>query len=584
MPLDRPNVLFLSIDALRADRSSVTGYDRPTTPNLAQLVEEAWVCDQAVSMGGHTQVSFHSFMSSSLPYSYGGYDRGAEGRPATLFKALHDGGYETISIATFPWITRYLGYNDGAIDRENFTFILNAFVGLYGSGTMASALRSWHKGEISLERALELVGPWVLKVFDHSESYCKERQAQDARNRLDFKNAGFLREGFDYDRVLKSIVRHRHAYLRDPAGYMEKHLTEVPHVHNWIGHEWRTFCRKPLKLIEEVWSHVINRLIGMFSPRQAAFRKHRYKRYVDSSELANRILREIKDREKPDQPFFLWTHFFDTHVPYCPGSLPGWHHSASNYLERLGYPRDMDLSVGLGGKPETPEEWEIWSALYDAAVLYVDEQVGQILQGLDEMGLREDTLIVICGDHGEELGEHGDISHHFRLHEHNIRVPLIFYRPGMKAQRINSLVTLLDLAPTIAHLAGIEPADDWVGEVVNSAAVAERENIVIETFHGGNCLFDKRPLYMAIRTPKWKYLWKEYIDPTDRFSPAQYELYDITVDPLEQNNLYVQGHPMVERFNPLILERLREVPEISKERIAAISANLNVCLTPMAAS
>jgi len=581
MSITQPNILFLSIDALRADHTSVFGYHRKTTPNLEKLAKNAIICDQAVSMGAHTQVSFHTFMTSSLPYSHGGYDLGAEGRPTSLIKHLHDHNYETITIATFPWVSKYLGYNDGAIDTESFTFILNAFVGLYGTGTMASALRAWHSGKISVDRANELIKDSVLKTFDHSEDYCLQRKKSDPTNKLDFKNAAFLNEGFHYDKVLKSIERHRKAYLTNPTSYIEKYLTEVPYPHNWIGREWRLFCRNPRQLIKDAWLKFSNPVLNILSPKLAALRKYKLKRYVDAGELANRVLREIKERRKSNQPFFLWTHFIDTHVPYCPGPLPNWHRHAPDYLEKLGYPRDMDISVSLGGKPETAKDWETWTALYDATVLYVDEQIGRVIDELNRIGQLENTIIVICGDHGEELGEHGDISHHFRLHEHNIRIPLIFSKPGIAPQRLDHLVTLLDIAPTLAKLVDIPPVKEWVGQDVTSARSKSRSHVLLETFHGGNCLFDQRPLYMAVRTKKWKYLWKEYIDPTDHYSPAQYELYNIGIDPLEQNNLFFPDHPEIDQFNKIILDRIKQIPEISKKRFSEISSQMNISINPV---
>ena len=185
------------------------------------------------------------------------------------------------------------------------------------------------------------------------------------------------------------------------------------------------------------------------------------------------------------------------------------------------------------------------------------------------MGLADDTVIVVCGDHGEELGEHGDVSHHFRLYEHNVRVPLMLHRRGIGRRRIVGLTTLLDLAPTIADMAGLEPDASWEGVPVTDPSVGRRDHVLLETFHGGNCLFDRRPLYFAVRTKRWKYLWKEYRDATDNFSPEGLELYDIVDDPMEQRNLYRADHPEVPGFNRIIAGRMAEIPEIGRERIAA---------------
>ena len=568
MSAERPNVLFLSIDALRADRTTVHGYGRPTTPRLEALAGDAVVCDQATSIGAFTQLSFHSFMTSSRPLSYGGYDRGGWDRPKSVFRAFKDGGYETISVATFPWVSRYFGYGDGAVDRESHLFVLNTLIGIHGSATMASALRAWHRGEMSAEEALVRIEPMIQKVFEDVDDYCHRRLDQAAFDRLDFADSPLMNEGYDYGRVLKVLARHRAEFAADQRAYLERHLTYVPRAHEWIARDWR-LCRRPAKLFREAARRLADGAVALADPGLARLRRHRFKRYVDGADLADRVLREIGARAAPDRPFFLWTHFIDTHVPYCAGRGRRWYRQTPRYLEALGYPADIDLAIAVSERPETETQWAAWSAFYDAAVRYIDEQVGRIIDGLDRMGLRDDTLVVVSGDHGEELGEHGDISHHFRLYEHNVRVPLLFHRPGTGRQRIGGLVTLLDLAPTMAHMAGLPPDPGWEGTPVTDGSVADRGHVVLETFHGGSCLFDRRPPYMAVRTRQWKYLWKEYLDPTDLFSPDGPELYDIAADPMERHNLYRPDHPVVPGFNALIAGRLAEIPEIPKERILA---------------
>ena len=131
------------------------------------------------------------------------------------------------------------------------------------------------------------------------------------------------------------------------------------------------------------------------------------------------------------------------------------------------------------------------------------------------------------------------------------------------------MTTLLDLAPTIADMAGLEPDSAWEGVPITDPSVDRRDHVLLETFHGGSCLFDRRPPYFAVRTRRWKYLWKEYRDPTDRFSPEGLELYDIVDDPMEQRNLYRADHLAVPGFNRIIARRMAEIPEIPRDRIAA---------------
>lgn len=568
MTAKHPNVLFLSVDALRADRTNLGGYERPTTPNLAALAEDAVVCEQTVSVGAFTQLSFHSFMTSSRPLSHGGYDRSGRERPKNLFRAFKDGGYETLSVATFPWVSRYFGYGDGAVDREPHLFVLNALVGIHGSNTMASTLRAWHAGEMALDEAVARVGPLIDKVFEDVADYCVGRMDQEALDRLDFADSPLMNQGYDYGRVLRVVARHRAEFAADKHAYVARHLTYVPRAHEWIARDWR-YCRTVGRLLGEAARRFCDGMVGLFDPDLARLRRHRFKRYVDGADLADRVVREIGLRQAPERPFFLWTHFIDTHVPYCAGRGRRWYKETPGYLEDLGYPANLDIALAVRDRPETPEQWTAWSAFYDAAVRYADEQIGRIVRGLEELGLADDTVIVVCGDHGEELGEHGDVSHHFRLYEHNVRVPLMLHRRGIGRRRIVGLTTLLDLAPTIADMAGLEPDASWEGVPVTVPSVGRRDHVLLETFHGGNCLFDRRPLYFAVRTKRWKYLWKEYRDATDNFSPEGLELYDIVDDPMEQRNLYRADHPEVPGFNRIIAGRMAEIPEIGRERIAA---------------
>lgn len=125
---------------------------------------------------------------------------------------------------------------------------------------------------------------------------------------------------------------------------------------------------------------------------------------------------------KDARPFFAWVHLFDPHLPYAP--------------------------------PE-PYRTRFADRLYDGEIAETDEQVGRLLAILDKIGAREHTVIVVSGDHGEALGEHGELSHGLLLYEPTLRVPLIFNAPSLfRSAVVRSPVSLVDLAPTVASLVG----------------------------------------------------------------------------------------------------------------------------------
>lgn len=123
----------------------------------------------------------------------------------------------------------------------------------------------------------------------------------------------------------------------------------------------------------------------------------------------------------PDR-FFLWVHLYDVHAPYAP-----------------------------------PQPYAARHAPYDGEVAFADAQVGRLLSAVDEH-FGAGTLVVVTSDHGESLGEHGELSHSHTIYDATQRVPLIMLGPGLPAGRtVASVVSLADVAPTVLDLLDLEP-------------------------------------------------------------------------------------------------------------------------------
>jgi len=143
---------------------------------------------------------------------------------------------------------------------------------------------------------------------------------------------------------------------------------------------------------------------------------------------AERPGREVVDRalawlaKEKGRPFFAWVHLYDAHAPYDP--------------------------------PE-PFRSRHRDHLYDGEVASVDAQVGRLLDWLAQNGEEKNTVVAVAADHGESLGEHGELTHGFFVYEPTLRVPLIVRGPGLSSGRIVATpVGLVDLAPTLSGLAG----------------------------------------------------------------------------------------------------------------------------------
>jgi arylsulfatase A-like enzyme len=146
------------------------------------------------------------------------------------------------------------------------------------------------------------------------------------------------------------------------------------------------------------------------------------------------------DRVRTEQrPFFLFVHYFDPHAPWVP---------PAEFARR--FPPADDPKSGNRGLV----------ARYDAEIAFTDDQLGALLDGLEERGLAGNTLVAITADHGEGLMQHGQLGHGAQIYEEQVRVPLLLRWPGrLPAGRVVAgAVSLVDLTPTLLALAGVAPA------------------------------------------------------------------------------------------------------------------------------
>jgi len=191
------------------------------------------------------------------------------------------------------------------------------------------------------------------------------------------------------------------------------------------------------------------------------------------------------------EPFFAWVHFFDPHAPYTP-----------------------------------PDGWE-GDEPYDGEVAAADAGVGVVLRAVEERGAADRTVVVLAGDHGEALGDHGELTHGVFLYQATTRVPLMVRAPGVAAARSDRVVGLVDLAPTLLALAGVpDPSLPGV-DLLSDGSVPRAEPLVSVTDHAHQ-RFGWAAL-SAVRQGSYKYI-----------EAPRSELYDLATDPGETKNLVVE--------------------------------------------
>lgn len=194
----------------------------------------------------------------------------------------------------------------------------------------------------------------------------------------------------------------------------------------------------------------------------------------DDGKGATRTIEDLKRLGGQSQPFFLACGFWRPHLPF---NVPRryWDMYERDKIPLPGNPlRPKELPEEVQGSKEIYSYAEVNDIAdeafqrkarhgYYAAVSYVDAQIGRILNALDELGLAENTIVVLLGDHGWHLGEYGFWGKH-TLMKRATRVPLIVRVPGVKGGVADALVELVDLYPTLCDLCGIGfPRDQLEG-------------------------------------------------------------------------------------------------------------------------
>ena len=175
---------------------------------------------------------------------------------------------------------------------------------------------------------------------------------------------------------------------------------------------------------------------------------------------AVRKLRELA-RGGDGRPFFLTVSFTNPHDPWEVRSRHWELYEGVDVGRAATGPASDPHSLrlremcGLDERPLTDEEVVRARRAYLAAVSYADERIGEVLSALEACGHADDTVVVFTADHGELLGEHG-LWYKMSFLDPSARVPLIVRSPGVAPGRVAACVSQLDLAPTLAELAGAE--------------------------------------------------------------------------------------------------------------------------------
>jgi arylsulfatase A-like enzyme len=442
-PPGTPNILLITMDTVRADHTSVYGYERDTTPNLRQFAREATVYTNAIATSDFT-LPTHAALFTGLYPNWSGALAPPDPAPGHIAEPL----------------------------RQDRT-------------TLAEMLRS--RGYFTAESVANFgfLGPWTG-----------------------------LTRGFgvaDLRRPVTLSTGDRPFYLRAAA---KRGLGLVTHT---------GLLEKP---------------------------------FVNAWDINARALQILEQGKAGGAPFFLFLNYMDAHTPYLPDPpydrlFPGLDTSLDPYKFHA-----LRLQVNGAKRSIRPNEERHIVAEYDGGVAEVDAAIAIILNRLRELGLYDNTLIVITADHGDTFGEHG-LADHFVgfVYQELVRIPMLVKYPGQReAKRSDDLVSQVDIVPTVLELLGGKaPAEIQGRSLLQPAA---RKPVV---FSQGT-----RSGLVGVGNPRFQGLRRAVFSGSHKlitWTAGAPELYDLAADPHESHNLYRADDPRAIELDEQLRTWVASMPE-----------------------
>ncbi len=243
--------------------------------------------------------------------------------------------------------------------------------------------------------------------------------------------------------------------------------------------------------------------------------------------VVNRALSWLDGHRR--KPFLLWVHLYDAHHPYT---------------------------------PPPPYAQKYRSHPYDGEIAFVDSQVGRVANYLKTKGLYDQSLVVVAGDHGEGLGEHGEKTHGFFIYNATLHVPLIIKLPTGTPQRkpvVDEAANLADLLPTILDIVGVSKPKEVQGRSL-VAAMREKANTTPSEHYAETYL------------PRIHFNWSELRGVRFRqyhfIDAPRPELYDLSADPRELKNLYAERRAVANELRKRLGELIAQYTPAAGEKTA----------------
>ncbi len=274
----------------------------------------------------------------------------------------------------------------------------------------------------------------------------------------------------------------------------------------------------------------------------------KWEHHLITADMLNaRLLPWLDHYGVDEQPFFMFVHYWDPHLPY--NHPDAFRNKFKHEPGNLGDLKVVKTNAGYDFVPGWGKADEIFEGepnrsidLYDEEVLYVDHAIGEIVEKLDKLGILDGTCLVITSDHGESLGQHG-IYGHGLLDDATIFLPCIMrYPKGLpQGKVVEGFAQQTDILPTLLEMAGID-APPMDGRSLLKQIRGEEP--------GAEIMFSETGYHRAIQIGEWKLI---------RGREGEKELYNLKDDPAEVINLAEDDKPRALDMELRLLEYVEEL-------------------------
>jgi arylsulfatase A-like enzyme len=422
---NRPDVVIVTLDTVRADHLSLYGYERDTTPRLEQLAREATLYTRAIASSDLTLSTHASLFTGMYARHHGarlGRFTGASrlsGRNATLAEILGQEGYRTLAVVGNP---TYLAARYG-----------------------------------------------LARGFEHYDD-------------------------------------------RRPVPF-------YPDLPPYL-------LARPLSAALEA-----------IAPLDNSFRAAPYG-YRRAAEVNREVEALLERAYAPEDPLFLFVNYMDAHTPYDPPSpfdrrYPGRLAPEQDppSMDALGAIRKLERELGEAERRHLVSQ-------YDGEIAYVDHHLGRLFELLQELGIYEGSLIIVTSDHGEALGEHGLLGHGVSVYQNQVYVPLLIKFPEQREPAIvDELVSTVDLLPTVLDMLGLPIPAPAEGTSLAPGASRRIRSVLAESYPG---------VFLHRAHPRFRRVARAVFAGDLKLiatTAGGRELYDLSRDPEERDNLYDADAP-----------------------------------------